>query len=70
MHQLKKASGRGFDTTFLTMMIKHHQGAIDMARTEQQHGAYGPARKMAVNVRWGQHRGAAPSGGCISQRAG
>ena len=31
-------------------MIKHHQGAIDMARTEQQHGACGPAKKMAASI--------------------
>ncbi|MGW5690933.1 DUF305 domain-containing protein [Streptomyces asiaticus] len=50
MHQLKKASGSGFDTMFLTMMIKHHQGAIDMAKAEKQHGAYGPAKKMAADI--------------------
>ncbi|MEV6593037.1 DUF305 domain-containing protein [Streptomyces acidicola] len=50
MHQLKGASGNAFDTMFLTMMIKHHQGAIDMAKTEQQHGAYGPAKKMAAGI--------------------
>lgn len=50
MHQLNAASGNAFDTMFLTMMIKHHQGAIDMAKTEQQHGAYGPAKKMAADI--------------------
>ncbi|WP_086711380.1 DUF305 domain-containing protein [Streptomyces antimycoticus] len=50
MHQLKGASGGAFDTMFLTMMIKHHQGAIDMAKTEQQHGAYGPAKKLAASI--------------------
>ncbi|MEU7240222.1 DUF305 domain-containing protein [Streptomyces sparsogenes] len=50
MHQMKSASGNAFDTMFLTMMIKHHQGAIDMAKTEKQHGAYGPAKKMAAGI--------------------
>ncbi|MFJ9588690.1 DUF305 domain-containing protein [Streptomyces acidicola] len=50
MHRLKGASGNAFDTMFLTMMIKHHHGAIDMAKTEQQRGVYGPAKKMAAGI--------------------
>ncbi|WP_448331466.1 DUF305 domain-containing protein [Streptomyces sp. DSM 41534] len=50
MNRLKGASGSAFDTMFLTMMIKHHQGAIDMAKSEQRHGAYGPAKKLAAAI--------------------
>ncbi|MEU9791264.1 DUF305 domain-containing protein [Streptomyces sparsogenes] len=50
MRQMEDASGNAFDTLFLTMMIKHHQGAIDMARTEKQQGAYGPGKKMAAGI--------------------
>ncbi|MEU1903419.1 DUF305 domain-containing protein [Streptomyces hygroscopicus] len=50
MRRLKSASGTAFDTMFLTMMIKHHQGAVAMAETEKQHGVYGPAKKMAAGV--------------------
>lgn len=50
MDRLKGASGDAFDTMFLTMMIKHHQGAIAMAKTEQRRGAYGPAKKMAADI--------------------
>lgn len=47
---LEKATGTAFDTAFLQMMIKHHEGAVDMARTEQAHGAYAPAKKMAGRI--------------------
>ncbi|MGW1195766.1 DUF305 domain-containing protein [Streptomyces sp. NPDC002536] len=54
MDQLKGASGSAFDTMFLTMMIKHHEGAVEMANTEKQQGAYGPAKEMAGNIVTGQ----------------
>ncbi|MEU9059419.1 DUF305 domain-containing protein [Streptomyces sp. NPDC048430] len=47
MDELEKASGKAFDTAFLEMMIKHHEGAVAMAESEQADGAYGPAKKMA-----------------------
>lgn len=47
---LEKATGTAFDTAFLQMMIKHHEGAVDMARTEQAHGAYAPVKKMAGRI--------------------
>jgi uncharacterized protein (DUF305 family) len=54
MKQLDKASGAAFDTRFLTMMIKHHEGAITMAKDEQAAGAYGPAKTMAGDIISGQ----------------
>ncbi|GGX32479.1 lipoprotein [Streptomyces malachitofuscus] len=50
MTELENASGTAFDTAFMELMIKHHEGAVDMARTEQADGAYGPARKMAGDI--------------------
>ncbi|GGQ72339.1 DUF305 domain-containing protein [Streptomyces asoensis] len=47
MDALKKASGAEFDTMFLTMMIEHHKGAVEMAGTEKDKGAYRPAASMA-----------------------
>jgi uncharacterized protein (DUF305 family) len=40
MAQLEAASGTAFDRMFLTTMIEHHEGAIEMARTEQTDGEY------------------------------
>ncbi|CAL9617877.1 hypothetical protein SUDANB176_05776 [Streptomyces sp. enrichment culture] len=48
--ELEKASGEAFDTAFLEMMIEHHEGAVDMARTEQADGAHGPAKEMAEDI--------------------
>ncbi|MBI0293224.1 DUF305 domain-containing protein [Streptomyces sp. PRKS01-29] len=50
MRALHRASGKSFDTMFLTMMIKHHQGAIQMAKTEKTHGAYRPAKALANRI--------------------
>ncbi|MFF4739505.1 DUF305 domain-containing protein [Streptomyces sp. NPDC001262] len=54
MDQLKGASGSAFDAMFLTMMIKHHEGAVEMADTEKRQGAYGPAKEMAGTIVTGQ----------------
>ncbi|MFF3333400.1 DUF305 domain-containing protein [Streptomyces sp. NPDC002888] len=50
MDKLEKASGTDFDTMFLTMMIEHHKGAVDMAGTEKSKGTYGPATSMADDI--------------------
>ncbi|MGW2717191.1 DUF305 domain-containing protein [Streptomyces sp. NPDC001492] len=54
MDQLEKASGTEFDTMFLTMMIEHHKGAVQMAGTEKSKGAYAPATTMADAIITGQ----------------
>ncbi len=50
MTELENASGQAFDTAFMEMMIKHHEGAVEMAKTEQADGAYAPAKKMAEEI--------------------
>ncbi|MFD9080103.1 DUF305 domain-containing protein [Streptomyces erythrochromogenes] len=47
MKQLESSSGKAFGTAFLQMMVKHHEGAVAMAKTEQSDGKYGPARDMS-----------------------
>ncbi|MEW2512087.1 DUF305 domain-containing protein [Streptomyces sp. NPDC046870] len=47
MTALEKATGKDFDTRFLSMMVDHHEGAVEMATTEKEKGQYGPARTMA-----------------------
>lgn len=50
MTMLKQAKGTDFDTMFLTMMVQHHQGAVEMAGTEKAKGDYGPATTMADSI--------------------
>ncbi|MEU0396474.1 DUF305 domain-containing protein [Streptomyces sp. NPDC006208] len=50
LDELNGVSGNPFDTMFLTMMIEHHEGAIEMAKTEKQKGAYEPAKKLADDI--------------------
>ncbi|WP_216588495.1 DUF305 domain-containing protein [Streptomyces brasiliscabiei] len=50
MAGLEKASGAAFDTLFLTLMVEHHEGAVEMAGTEKDKGAYKPATAMADDI--------------------
>jgi uncharacterized protein (DUF305 family) len=50
MAKLEGLSGSAFDREFLTMMTAHHQGAIEMAKTEQANGRYKPAKAMAADI--------------------
>ncbi|QES53447.1 DUF305 domain-containing protein [Streptomyces venezuelae] len=50
MRQLTASSGKAFDAAFLQMMVRHHEGAVAMARTEQADGAYRPAKDMAAAI--------------------
>ncbi|MDT7844747.1 DUF305 domain-containing protein [Streptomyces justiciae] len=54
MEKLEKASGEDFDTMFLTMMVEHHEGAVEMAKTEKAKGAYQPATATADDIITGQ----------------
>ena len=50
MSELEAASGIDFDRMFLQMMIRHHQGAVEMANAEQQHGENQPAQQLAAKI--------------------
>lgn len=54
MKKLDTLTGRGFDRAFLDMMTAHHNGAVEMARTEQSNGKYGPAKEMARSIETGK----------------
>lgn len=47
---LERLTGKAFEVQFLTLMVEHHEGAVEMARTEQGEGRYGPARAMADDI--------------------
>jgi uncharacterized protein (DUF305 family) len=50
MTKFNAASGADFDKMFLEMMVRHHQGAIEMAKTEQQQGLNPAAKALAATI--------------------
>ncbi len=50
MANLMGAAGKAFDRMFLEMMIRHHQGAIEMATKEQQQGQDPDAKNLAGKI--------------------
>ncbi|MFD8472330.1 DUF305 domain-containing protein [Streptomyces globisporus] len=50
MDVLEEASGKAFDTVYLQLMVKHHEGIVEMAKTEQSDGTYEPAKDMADDI--------------------
>jgi uncharacterized protein (DUF305 family) len=56
MYQLDQADGPTAQKLYLTMMIKHHGGAITMAKTEIDTGKNPAAIQMANNIVTTQRR--------------
>jgi len=54
MTSLETATGAAFDRMFLQMMIEHHQGAVQMAATEQQQGQNPGAKALAAQIQTSQ----------------
>ena len=50
MGKLEKASGEEFDAMFLSLMVEHHEGAVEMATTEKAKGEYEDATAMAGDI--------------------
>ncbi|MFJ8129655.1 DUF305 domain-containing protein [Streptomyces hydrogenans] len=50
MKDLAAAKGKDFDRTFAELMIAHHEGAVEMARTEQKDGGNAEAKALAGEV--------------------
>ena len=47
LDRLQAASGAPFDTLFLQLMLRHHQGGAPMARYAAQHGEIAQVRNLA-----------------------
>lgn len=50
MNELMAAKGVAFDKRFLTMMISHHEGAIQMAQQETVQGSNTDAKALAEKI--------------------
>ncbi|MFI5592387.1 DUF305 domain-containing protein [Amycolatopsis sp. NPDC051758] len=54
LKKLEGTKGAEFDKMWLDMMIKHHQGAVDMAGTELSKGSNADAKVLAQKIIDGQ----------------
>jgi len=50
MSELEATTGTAFDQRFLQLMIVHHEGAIEMAQTQQRDGKNTDAKKLAEKI--------------------
>lgn len=50
MTRLEESDGSAFDQMFLEMMMAHHEGAVEMARTEQKNGENPDAVALAEKI--------------------
>lgn len=50
MTSLEDATDEQFQDMWLTMMIEHHEGAVDMAETETTSGQFAPAVDLADDI--------------------
>jgi uncharacterized protein (DUF305 family) len=50
MAQLEQSTGADFDRLWLQLMVKHHQGAVAMARTEVEQGSDPAAKALAQKI--------------------
>jgi uncharacterized protein (DUF305 family) len=48
--ELRGLSGTEFDVQFLRLMIRHHQGGLEMAQYEVEHGEVPAARRLARTI--------------------
>jgi uncharacterized protein (DUF305 family) len=54
MAALEDATDAEFDEMWMEMMIEHHEGAVEMARTEEADGQFKPAVNLAKEIQASQ----------------
>lgn len=47
---LEEKKGDDFDRTFISLMIEHHQGAIDMAKLGEAYGKHVELKNLSKNI--------------------
>lgn len=50
MGELRQSHGAEFDRLYLSLMIEHHEGAVQMARQELAEGRFAPAQQLAQQM--------------------
>jgi len=54
MDALESAPDAAFEDMWIDMMVQHHQGAIEMAKDEQEDGRFSPTVDLAEDIAAGQ----------------
>lgn len=50
LNQLRKLSGRDLDVLFLQLMLRHHQGGLEMSEYAAEHASEGYVRNLAAKI--------------------
>jgi uncharacterized protein (DUF305 family) len=50
LDHLRSLSGTAFDVEFLRLMIRHHEGGLDMAQYGEAHAQLAPVRRLATSI--------------------
>ena len=67
---LRSLSGPAFDVEFLRLMIRHHEGGLEMARYAQAHGETDVVRALAKSIADSQTAETRLMTGMLSERGG
>lgn len=50
LNKLRKSSGEELDVLFLQLMLRHHEGGLEMAQYAEEHASKGYVRNMAAKI--------------------
>jgi uncharacterized protein (DUF305 family) len=67
---LRELSGTAFDVEFLRLMIRHHQGGLDMAVYAAEHADVAAVRRLAATIRDAQTAETATMTDLLTERGG
>ncbi|MCW2843979.1 MAG: uncharacterized protein JWN22_1895 [Nocardioides sp.] len=67
---LRQLSGPAFDVEFLRLMMRHHQGGLDMARYAEAHGETSVVRTLAKSIADSQTAETELMAGMLTDRGG
>ncbi|WP_369139862.1 DUF305 domain-containing protein [Modestobacter versicolor] len=68
--QLRSLTGTPFDVLFLQLMIRHHQGGLEMAQYGEQHSAEAAVRSLARSIEVSQSAETATMESMLQARGG
>jgi uncharacterized protein (DUF305 family) len=67
---LRSLQGTAFDVEFLRLMMRHHQGGLEMAEYAQEHGETDVVRTLARSIAESQTAETRLMSGMLEERGG